>query len=202
MLTPDRELEILRTGKYQRVVGIDEVGRGCWAGPVAVGAFVFSSDSPTVAGVNDSKQVSAQKRQKIYQELRQSNYLVKMSPAERIDELGIAVAIEELISKIVQELNDGQTLFVIDGHFTADFGADSIQVVGGDRIFYSVASASILAKVERDMLMSELDEEFPGYGLAQHKGYGTAIHMNALQSMGGSKIHRYSYKPVARLSRI
>lgn len=199
MLSPNRELEILSQGKYFRVVGIDEVGRGCWAGPVAVGAYIFSANSPVVAGVNDSKKVSPGKREKIYGELRQGSYLVKMSPASVVDELGIGRAIENLICEIIRELDSEDTFFVIDGQFASDFGANTIRVVGGDHIYYSVASASILAKVERDNLMTQLDSEFPGYSLAKHKGYGTAAHLAALQKLGATEIHRYSYKPIANL---
>ncbi|MCA9378967.1 ribonuclease HII [Candidatus Dojkabacteria bacterium] len=199
MLSPNRELEILGQGKYFRVVGIDEVGRGCWAGPVAVGAYIFSANSPVVAGVNDSKKVSPGKREKIYQELKQGDYLVKMSPASEVDELGISVAIENLVGEIVGELQDDKTFFVVDGRFSRDFGQNTIQVVGGDRTYYSVASASILAKVERDDLMTHLDSKFPGYALAKHKGYGTAAHLAALQNLGATEIHRRSYKPIANL---
>jgi ribonuclease HII len=199
MLTPSLELDILNSTDYIRVVGIDEVGRGCLAGPVAVGAYIFTKDTETALGVDDSKKVSAKKRPSISQSLSSfSTYDVLYADNVEIDSLGIAKAIEKLVAELVLKYDDMGTVFLIDGRFKRDFGPNTRQVIHGDATYYSIAAASIVAKVERDSLMDELDSKYVGYGFCRHKGYGTREHLRALEMLGLCPVHRLSYMPVKK----
>jgi ribonuclease HII len=198
-LFPQYELEILESGKYSRVIGIDEVGRGCLAGPVAVGAYSFSLESKKVEGINDSKQVSEKKRIAIHKKLSNHKFFVEYSTPEEIDSKGIAKAIESLIKKIIEKNSDDKAYFLIDGRFSEDFGNHSETIINGDSLHYSIAAAAILAKVERDNLMRDIEREYPEYGFAKHKGYGTKQHREAIKRFGFCPIHRKSFKPQLRL---
>ncbi|MDQ6985016.1 MAG: ribonuclease HII [Candidatus Dojkabacteria bacterium] len=195
-LKDDFETRILAEGKYKRIIGIDEVGRGCWAGPVTVTAFIYSSDSGHVDNVTDSKKISLKKREEVYEKLSLNNYQTLYGDIDLIDSVGIGKSVIKLIEDLCKLLNTPDTLFLIDGRFSEDFGKNTIQVIKGDLKYYSIAAASIIAKVERDRLMNELSLKFPGYGLEAHKGYGTKKHIDALKSLGVTEIHRKSYKPI------
>lgn len=195
MLRPEFELQILREGKYHRIVGIDEVGRGCLAGPVAVGAYVFNVDTPVFEGVNDSKLVPAQVRSKLYKDLWDEDlHAIEYGTANEINNVGLGKLLHQLIFRHISRYDDERTLFLIDGRFAADFGLNSKQIIRGDFNFYSIAAASIVAKVQRDNLMRELDALYPGYGFARHKGYGTKQHRQAIQNLGICKEHRSSFR--------
>jgi len=195
-LSPKQELNILSEGIYSRIVGIDEVGRGCWAGPVAVGAYIFTAQQPRLRGINDSKVVVLPQRHKLYQRLSKHEYRVGYGSVEEIDTKGISRVIENLIARFVEEFDDSQTLFLIDGQFRRSFGANSRKIIDGDALYYSIAAASILAKVERDNLMIELSKQFPNYGLHKHKGYGTKEHQRAIDQFGVCDLHRRSWEPI------
>lgn len=197
MLLPAFESEILSQGKYRKVVGIDEVGRGCWAGPVSVGAYVFTSTLPVLEGIMDSKAVKPETREALHAQMQGHPYVVRHAAPNTIDSLGIVGAISQLIQNIVYELSDAQTLFIIDGQFTQDFGMHTTKIIKADSLYYCVAAASILAKVERDALMSDLEKAYPEYGFATHKGYGTRKHAEILKNLGPTAVHRKSFKPVA-----
>ena len=200
-LKPTFEINLLNNSdnKYTRIIGIDEVGRGCWAGPVAIGAYFYDLNSEFVQGVKDSKQVSAKKRDLLFSFLKRHNHKIIYGSVEMIDKYGIGKTIEKLILQLVNKETDGKTLFLIDGVFSQNFGIDSKKVIKGDSTYYSIAAASILAKVKRDQLMNKLDLEYPGYGLEKHKGYGTKLHIETLNKLGVSEIHRKSYKSISRL---
>jgi ribonuclease HII len=197
-LYPRYEIELLNTGRYSRIVGIDEVGRGCWAGPVAVGAYIYSTNLKTVEGVHDSKRLAASKREAAYSVLKNHNYLVKLANVSEIDSIGIGKTVEQLIRSIVAELSTPDTFFLVDGRFATDFGKSVEQIIHGDFLHYSIAAASILAKVERDSLMRKLDLEYPDYGFAKHKGYGTKFHSEAISKLGICSFHRKSYAPIKK----
>lgn len=197
MLRPDFENSILNSGKYSRIIGLDEVGRGCLAGPVTVGAFAYGADTPALEQVDDSKVVSAKRRDKLAPQLSQSLHRVKFAAHDLIDEIGIARAIERLMQEIIDEWRDGKTLFLIDGKFSHSFGPDVEVVIDGDANYYSIAAASIIAKVSRDAHMCVEDTVYPEYSFAQHKGYGTKQHLTALQQYGPCEIHRRSFSPVS-----
>lgn len=198
MLRPDFETSILNSGKYSKVVGLDEVGRGCLAGPVTVGAFAYTSDTPFLEKVDDSKVVSAKQRAILETSLTMTTHTVRFAAHHVIDEIGIARAIEQLMQDIIDEWRDGQTLFLIDGKFAHDFGPDVEVVIDGDASYYSIAAASIIAKVKRDAHMCTADTIYPEYSFAQHKGYGTKQHLTALQQYGPCEIHRRSFSPVSQ----
>jgi ribonuclease HII len=199
-LKPEFEIDFLHDqNPYTRVIGIDEVGRGCWAGPVAVGAFFYDLNSEFVFGVTDSKKLTPTKRDLIHAQLSGSNHEISYGNVEMIDKYGIGKTVEKLILRMVNKYNDGSTLFLIDGRFSQEFGTHSRTVIRGDSQYYCIAAASVLAKVERDSLMTRLENEYTGYRFDMHKGYGTKLHMDALSRLGVSTIHRRSYKPVALL---
>jgi len=198
-LKPKYELELLKSGQYTKIVGIDEVGRGCWAGPVAVGAYVFEFESKVVKGVNDSKMLSREQREKTYAPLSAQNYSVLLGSIKEINEIGIGKTIEHLIDRIVERFYDSHTYFLIDGQFSKDFCENSKKIIRGDSTYYSIAAASILAKVERDHLMESLDIKYPEYGFAKHKGYATKAHRFALSKFGTCELHRTSFKPIQSL---
>ena len=196
MLYPIYEQELLKQG-YQRVVGIDEVGRGCLAGPVAVGAYIYSNKSQVYDGIKDSKSLSEKKRNTLHELLSQDRYQIFYGEPTLIDEINILAAVEKLIADAVEELQDGKTYFLIDGRFTRNFDDHSEQIIKGDDTHYSIGAAAILAKVERDRLMLKLHDRYPQYGFDKHKGYGTKQHRMALIEYGPcDDIHRFSYQPV------
>jgi ribonuclease HII len=195
-LTPQYELDILESGKYSKIVGIDEVGRGCWAGPVAVGAYIFESTTEVLDGIQDSKKLTANNRKEKHSLLKNHTYLVELASVEEIDFLGIGKTIEVLIQRIINKLSTPETLFLVDGQFSQSFGKNSKKVIHGDSIYYSIAAASILAKVERDDLMCSLDLQYPGYRFSKHKGYGTKEHRELIKSLGVCELHRRSYQPI------
>lgn len=199
-LKPEFEIDFLHEdNKYTRIIGIDEVGRGCWAGPVAVGAFMYDLTSDFIVGVTDSKKLNPNKRNLLHTQLFEQKYEISYGDVDMIDKYGIGKTIEKLILRLVNKYNDGYTLFLIDGRFSQNFGNNSKTVIRGDSQFYSIAAASILAKVERDSLMTRMENKYTGYRFDMHKGYGTKLHMDALCRLGVSTIHRKSYKPVALL---
>lgn len=196
--TTKLEIDLLNTG-YQRIVGIDEVGRGAWAGPVVVGAFAYYPFSKTIPEVRDSKLLSPAKREIINEELRKEEYSLAVADNTMIDTLGVGQAICALISELIDKFDDHNTFFLVDGRFKADFHLSCKKLVKGDLQHYSIASASILAKVFRDNLMQKLDRFFPNFDFASNVGYPTPRHIKALQQFGPSKIHRFSYKPIKQL---
>ena len=200
------------------MIGVDEVGRGCLAGPVMAGAFVLpaffgeSGDPEWLEHVRDSKLVAPMRRLELQPRLQEWGraWAVGEASVNEIDQINILNAVELAMSRAVQsvlktlgvEASDSRVFVLVDGNriprtlgplFTGRIRA----VVKGDQQSLSMACASILAKVARDRLLQELDAEFPGYGLAVHKGYGTAQHLGALDRLGVTRIHRQSFSPVA-----
>ncbi len=194
-LKPKYEKQLLKKG-YTRIVGIDEVGRGCWAGPVAVGAFVYDMNTEYVKGVNDSKLIVSKQREKLFKKLSKFNYIVKFGEVDTINKVGIGKTIEILITEIVDQLNDGNTFFTIDGQFSKNFGKDTMKAIKADSTYYCVGAASILAKVTRDKLMSELHESYPDYLFNRNKGYPSPFHRNILKEKGFCELHRTSFAPI------
>jgi ribonuclease HII len=201
---PDLTLETdyanqLRVPLYS-VCGIDEAGRGPWAGPVAAAAVILSPhDLPS--GIDDSKRLSHAQREALFDVIRDQALAscVVMISAQEIDSTNILKATLEGMARAVQGLSRAPSLALIDGNRPPTLPCPSFCVIGGDRLSLSIAAASILAKVARDRLMAEADDLYPGYGFAQHKGYGTKAHQQALERLGPCPIHRLSYKPVAKV---
>jgi len=184
-------------------VGVDEAGRGPWAGPVVAAAVAVGPGARRLRrGVTDSKQLSAQQREQVY-EMLTCNPAVRWSVAtashKRIDRANILRATLQAMARAVRRLDCGVAKVLIDGnHVPAQLSADHPceAVVGGDRRRFVIAAASIIAKVTRDRLMTKLDKKYPQYGFAVHKGYGTALHRRALVRHGVSKVHRCSFEPI------
>lgn len=178
------------------LVGLDEVGRGPIAGPLAVGAVVLDPGDP-IAGLDDSKQVRPEARTAIASEVmaRARAWTVQYASAARIDAEGIARALREAFAAAIAAIEaQGAAVDVVllDGN-PLHLDRREANVVKGDARSASIAAASIVAKVQRDALMDELDREYPGYGFAQHKGYGTKAHRDAIRRLGLSPIHRVSF---------
>jgi ribonuclease HII len=199
-LTTEFEMNLLNQG-YESIIGIDEVGRGCWAGPVAIGVFRFDINhiyNPNIL-INDSKKLSMAQREDSYKHLSAFNHAILWGEVSTINELGIGKTIEMLISDAVNRYWSSKTLILIDGQFSKDFGTNTKKLIKGDSTYYSIASASILAKVERDRLMTQLSQNYPLYNFEKHKGYGTKNHIEALNNFGITEIHRTNYKPIMNL---
>ena len=184
-----------------RVAGIDEAGRGPLAGPV-VAAAVWLAPSLRIKGINDSKQLTAAKREALAEELQvhpDVAYGIAVVDAEEIDRVNILQATYVAMRRAVNALAPAPDFLLVDGRPVPDLPKPSKAIVKGDAKSASIAAASILAKVHRDALMAAYDAEFAGYGFARHKGYGTAAHLEALDRLGACPIHRRSFSPVARV---
>ena len=192
----------LRAAGHARVAGIDEAGRGSWAGPVCAAAVVLPLDLANLAdlldGVRDSKQLSPARREALLPVILQTADAVGVgwaSPAE-VDEMGIAPATRQAMARAVAGLNGKANALLIDYVRLPELDLPQRALPKADVRCLSVAAASIVAKVERDRLMIALGNEFPGYGFARHKGYGTRQHREALARLGPSSIHRMSWRPM------
>lgn len=192
------------------VVGVDEAGRGPWAGPVMAGAVVFLSrdvDKFLLENLDDSKKISAKKRELLYQKLleeRDKGHILAATgeaSAQEIDEVNILQATFLAMSRAVKNLGQRVDFAIVDGNQKPNcLGCDCQTVIKGDARCYSIAAASIMAKVTRDRLMCELAKKYPFYGFEKNAGYGTKAHVQGLQVHGIIKgVHRLSYKPIQNL---
>ncbi len=182
------------------IAGVDEAGRGPLAGPVVAAAVVFP---PTYQNeeINDSKKLSEKKREKLFEEIKENAiaYGIASVSAKEIDRLNIYEATKIAMKEAVRQLK-GQYDLVITDAMKLDLNKPVIALVKGDAKCLNVAAASILAKVTRDRYLKELDEAYPQYGFAKHKGYGTKEHLEALNKYGPIEgIHRKSFKPVMEI---
>ena len=200
-LAADDELLACEHAKYQAgfrfVVGIDEVGRGPLAGPVVAAAVGFPPGA-AIPRVNDSKQLSEEKREVLDAAIRSVpgvRIAIAEVPVEEIDRLNILRATHLAMRKAAEAIPEADCLLV-DGLPVPGLPKESFNIIKGDAKSASIAAASIVAKVYRDRLMSELDKLYSGYGLAENKGYGTAAHLKALKELGVTPIHRKSFAPV------
>ncbi len=184
---------------YTRVAGLDEVGRGPLAGPVVACAVVFASSELIPAGLNDSKRLTASRREALAAELRSCAQTVIgvgiVEPAE-IDRLNILRATHWAMKLAVDDLSLAADFLLVDGLPVPGLPVPSRAIVKGDSLSASIAAASIIAKVTRDGIMTRLSDEYPGYGFDAHKGYGTRAHLAALKAAGPSPVHRMSFAPV------
>jgi ribonuclease HII len=182
-----------------RIAGVDEVGRGPMFGPV-VAAAVILAPKCRLEGLNDSKKVSEKKRNQLDIEIRLNAvaWAIAAIDVETINQINIRNASLLAMKRAVEQLALTPDYLLIDGVDTIDFGCPQQAVVQGDGTSFSIAAASILAKVYRDRMIVELDTEYPGYGLASHKGYCSAEHMAALAKLGPTPLHRKNWSPVAQ----
>lgn len=181
---------------YKLVCGLDEVGRGCFAGPVVAGCVIFPKDIILPEGIADSKLLLPQKREKLAQEIKKISlaWAVGEISVAHINELGIGKATQMAFRKSINNLYRKPDFYLIDAFFIKHLNRKRQQpIVGGDKICASISAASIIAKVYRDDLMKKLHKKYPQYGFAKHKGYGTKLHQEAIKKYGLSKIHRKSF---------
>ena len=196
-LTKLKEIEehIHNEEKYKYVCGIDEAGRGPLAGPVVVASVIMPQES-TIEGVNDSKKVSEKKREILFDKIKEEaiSYGIGIVWQDEIDEINILEATKKALTESLKELKVKPDVILVDALTKINtLGIEYRSLIKGDAKVYSIAAASILAKVTRDRIMREMDEIYPQYGFAKHKGYGTAYHMQAIREYGLCPIHRRSF---------
>ena len=187
--------EAVRAEGFTALCGVDEAGRGPLAGPVYAAAVILRPGD-VLAGINDSKRLTEKKREALFDVIceRAAAYSIASASVEEIERLNILQATFLAMRRAVQGLSVRPDLALIDGNrLPPDWEVPARTVVKGDALSASIAAASILAKVSRDRVMLELDRQFPAYGFAKHKGYGTAAHYAALRKEGPSPEHRLSF---------
>jgi ribonuclease HII len=192
------ELEYRKRG-YQCIAGVDEVGVGCLAGPVVAAAVVLNWDD-IPDGITDSKKLSAKVREVLASEIRQRAvaHAIGIASVEEVDTINIFHAAKLAMVRAVNLLRLTTQILLIDGKFGIPHPTEQRCLIKGDLLSVSIGAASILAKVHRDHQMEQMDEVYPGYGFAKHKGYGSVEHRRQLQRQGPSPIHRksFSWTPV------
>lgn len=177
------------------IAGIDEAGRGPLAGPVVVACVILPENS-MIEGVNDSKKVSESKREKLYDLITQEaiSYGIGIIYQEEIDEINILQATKKAVTEAIKQMKTKPNIIMVDALNGIDtMGIPYKSIIKGDAKCYSIAAASIIAKVTRDRIMREWDKVYPEYGFASHKGYGTAKHIAAIKEFGPCPIHRRSF---------
>ena len=190
-------LQQVRPGSL--VAGVDEVGRGPLCGPVVTAAVILDPQRP-IAGLNDSKKLTEKKREALSIEIKEKAlaWCIARADVEEIDRLNILHATMLAMQRAVEGLSIRPDLALVDGNRCPQLSMPSEAVVQGDGLVAEISAASILAKVSRDHEMAELDAQYPGYGIARHKGYPTPAHLKALQKLGPTPIYRRSFAPVRR----
>lgn len=189
------------------VAGVDEVGRGCIAGPVVAAAVIFPAhfsveSQPWLKDVTDSKALTAKRRSALSQKIKEAALSVSVASAslEEISSLNILWASHLAMERAIRGLSSAPAHVLVDGNMIPkNLPCAATSIIGGDALSLTIAAASIVAKVWRDEYMIALEEKFPGYGFASHKGYGTAQHISALEKMGVTPEHRTDFAPVAKL---
>lgn len=181
-------------------VGIDEVGRGCWAGPVVAGAVILNGP---IAGLKDSKKLSKRMRTRLDAEIRVQASAIGIGWAEasEVDELGLTEAVRLAMQRALAQVTDDYDQIIIDGNL--NFLGSNLKakaVIKADDSVPAVSAASIVAKVARDAYMTEAAARFPGYGFDEHVGYGTALHLENLKRRGICDLHRMRFKPIKTLA--
>ncbi len=191
--------EAARSRGALRIAGVDEAGRGPLFGPVVAAAVILPKGC-ILEGLNDSKKLTPNKRIELDLGVRANAiaWAIAEVDAETIDRINIRQASLLAMRRAVEQLALSPDFLLIDGRDTIDWPCPQQAIIRGDGISFSIAAASVLAKVHRDRLLVELDREFPGYGLARHKGYGCPEHLAALDRLGPTPLHRRSYAPVAQ----
>lgn len=179
---------------YSVICGVDEAGRGPLCGPVVAAACILP-DGLYIEGLNDSKKLTEKKREKLFDIIKESAiaYCIAQASVEEINELNILEADLLAMRRAIDGLSIPADLALIDGNIARDFQIPAVPVIKGDATSMNIAAASILAKVTRDRMCIDLDRDYPEYGIAKHKGYGTKDHMNALRTYGPSPIHRKQF---------
>ena len=181
----------------QYVAGVDEAGRGPLAGPLVIAAVILPQDV-FISGLNDSKQLSAAKRDKLYDEVLAKAVAIEVNivSVSNIDKYNIYTATQRGMAEVLEHLLVRPQVALIDAMPVEAKGMETVSIIHGDALSASIAAASIIAKVTRDRIMERMDVLFPAYGFANNKGYGSGAHMQAIAEFGATKWHRRSYEPV------
>jgi len=196
---PDNLIERALGWPLKLIAGIDEAGRGPWAGPV-VSAVVVLNEKNIPDGLNDSKKISEKKRLSLYSSIYNLHSVgVGISSIEEIDSMNVLQATFLSMSRAITDLNFQPDHVLVDGNLDPGLNVKTKCIIKGDSISISIAAASVVAKVTRDNLMLKLDKEFPNYNWKKNKGYGTAEHRNALELYGPCKYHRKSFSPINKM---
>ena len=192
---PNYEIESSLLGQgYKFICGVDEAGRGPLCGPVVAAACILPVGAE-IDGLNDSKKLSAKKRDMLFDVICEKaiSFSIAQATVEEIDEYNILEATLLAMRRAIDGLNVNADFALIDGNVSRGFSIPAKSVIHGDALSCSIAAASILAKVTRDRICDDLDAQYPEYGIKKHKGYGTKAHMDALRSIGPSPIHRKQF---------
>lgn len=186
--------------QHQCIAGVDEVGRGPLAGPVVAAAVILDPNQP-IDGLADSKKLTEKKREQLAIEIQAKAlaWCIARAEVEEIDTINILQASLLAMKRAVEGLNVSPSLALIDGNKLPDLTCEMEAIIKGDSKEACISAASIIAKVARDNEMVEMDKLYPGYGFAQHKGYPTKRHRQAIEELGVTPIHRTSYAPVQKL---
>ena len=184
------------------MAGVDEAGRGPLAGPVVAAAVILDELQP-IAGLNDSKKLSAKRREQLFDEIRARSlcFCIAQASAQEIDQLNILQATLLAMKRAVEGLRLPPKTVLVDGNRLPNLAMRAEAIVQGDALVPAISAASILAKVHRDRLCAVMHEQYPVYGFDRHKGYGSALHLAALQAHGPADCHRMTFAPVARSRR-
>ena len=184
---------------FNNIAGVDEAGRGPWAGPV-YSAIVILNRNCIPEGINDSKKISEKKRIELYEEiLINHKYGIGCASPDEIDQLNILEATFLSMRRALENLIIKPDYILVDGNLSPNFNIPHESIIKGDSISMSIAAASIIAKVERDKFMLNIDNEHPEYKWKKNKGYGTKDHQNALNAHGVTKYHRKSFSPIRKI---
>ena len=193
------ELESCAGWPRKKIAGVDEAGRGCWAGPVVAAAVILPA-SYDWDGLDDSKKLSAEQRVRLSARIRQDAATgLGIATVAEIDASNILVASLRAMARAVAKLTRAPDHILVDGSCLPDWAHAAEAVIGGDARSPSIAAASIIAKHARDEMMVSLDEQYPGYHWAQNKGYGVPAHREGLEAQGVSPEHRRTFAPIRRL---
>lgn len=189
-----------RSEGYSLIAGVDEVGRGCLAGPVVAAACILDPAKPVPTGLNDSKKLTEKRRNEIAAELRETAlaFAIGSVEAEEIDRINILEATKKAMILAISALQPAAEYLLIDALQLRAITLPQKPLIKGDSISYSIAAASVIAKTYRDELMVKYDAEFPHYGFAGHKGYGAASHFAAIREHGPCTLHRRSFRGVVQ----
>ena len=196
----------LSTQGYCLIAGVDEVGRGALAGPVVAAAVILPqfADFPWLSSVRDSKEIPSVKRESLSSNIKAEAVAISVGIVDHnvIDSVGILKATKIAMRQAIEQLICPPDFLLIDALRLPQLRIAQKGIIKGDKLSLSIACASIIAKVARDRLMLEFDQLYPGYGFANHKGYGTKQHLSCLQQLGTSPIHRHSFAPVRELCKL
>ena len=197
------EEKLLRAQGYRFIAGVDEVGRGALMGPVLAAAVILpdSFRARWKSRVRDSKQLTHKEREYLYDFIKEVaiTFGIGESSNEVIDSIGIARATKLAMIAAIRQLNPSPHFLLIDYVHLEETSLPQKGITHGDSLVFSIACASIIAKVTRDRLVTEMDKDFPGYGFAGHKGYGTEEHLKCLREKGPCRLHRRSFRPVTEM---